>query len=125
MVGPQTRIPEGDSTTIPPGSDFSNIFIFTRCFVVKLDDYLVYDKTVGRDEDIRDIRNAESRRGSRRPGDTKEKARRKQLEADARKAIDDSDVERLKNVMRSAGIEPGSARWEAALRLWFSEHAGQ
>jgi hypothetical protein len=73
------------------------------------------------DQDLRDVMEEEKSRGTkRRPVDTLERKKKRQLEADALRAIQSGDLRAFVRMLHEAGIKDGTPEYANALKLFHS-----
>lgn len=74
------------------------------------------------EDDIREVRGGEERRG-KRPIDAKEKRRRIQLLKKFREALESGDIEKFKEaIIRELAQQPGMREYERSLKIWDGFH---
>jgi hypothetical protein len=73
------------------------------------------------DQDLSDVMEEEKSRGTkRRPIDTLERKKKRQLEADALRAIQSGDLRAFVRMLHEAGIKDGTPEYANALKLFHS-----
>lgn len=77
---------------------------------------------VSDEDEIREVRDGEERRG-KRPVDLAAQRRRAHLLRKFREALQSDDIEKFKEaIIRELGQRPGTPEYERSLKIWYEFH---